>query len=185
MKRYEVMYIADPANEEGIDEVKKKIEGIITGREGTIVSYEKLGKKRLAYTIAKRQYGVYFLIDFKGGPKIVNALDYFLRMNPVVIRSIVLAFSDKDLRLKEETERIQLEEAERMRQGGRPLTGGAPRAGDEPVVVGSGIVEPSVLLAPDAVPEETKVVESVEVPPLVVEEPKAEDAPEVHEEKAE
>jgi len=131
MKRYEVMYIVDPANEEGIDEVKKKVEGIITGREGAIVSFEKLGKKRLAYSIDKRQYGVYYLIDLKGDARIVQALDYFLRMSPIVLRFIILAFSDKELRLKEETERIQSEEAERMRQGGRPLPGGGHAADDE------------------------------------------------------
>lgn len=125
MKRYEVMYIVDPANEEGIDEVKKKVEGIITGREGVIVSFDKLGKKRLAYPIEKRQYGVYYLIDMKADARIVQALDYFLRLNTVVLRFIILAFSDKELKMKQETERIQLEEAERMRMGGRPIPGGA------------------------------------------------------------
>lgn len=130
MKNYEMMYVVDPATEEGHDAVKQKIEGIITGREGTISLFEKLGKKRLAYPIKKRQYGVYYLVNLSGDNRIVQALESFLLLNPVVLRHIVLAFTDKELSLRTETDRIQLEEAERMRLGGRPL--GA--TGDEEVV---------------------------------------------------
>ncbi|MBT3231702.1 MAG: 30S ribosomal protein S6 [Calditrichaeota bacterium] len=121
MKNYELMYVVDPAAEEGHDAVKQKIEGIITGREGTISLFEKLGKKRLAYPIKKRQYGIYYLINMSGDSRIVQALESYLLLNPIVLRHIVLAFTDKELNLRTETDRIQLEEAERMRMGGRPL----------------------------------------------------------------
>ena len=117
MKYYEMMYIVDPAAEEGIDVVRQKIEGIITGREGVILSYDKLGKKRLSYLIAKRQYGIYYLVNLKGNGKIVTALETFLRMNPIVLRHIILAFTEKDLNLREETDRIQQEEGRVPGQG--------------------------------------------------------------------
>jgi len=129
VKHYELMYIVDSAAEEGLDEVKQKIEGIITGREGVVASYDKLGKKRLAYTIAKRQYGTYYLVNFRGTGKIVGALEYYLRLNPIVLRHILLAFTEKDLGLRERTNAVQLEEAERMRMGGRPL--GTRAGGDD------------------------------------------------------
>ena len=121
MNFYELLYITDPSNDEGIEDVKKRIEGIITGREGSVISYDKLGKKRLAYPIQKRQYGVYFLVNFNGDGRIIQALEYFLRLNTVVLRHLILTLSEKQLRLKELTEKIQREEAERMRLGGRPL----------------------------------------------------------------
>jgi len=121
MKNYELMYIVDPSIEDGGDAVKHKIEGIVTGREGIIQSFEKIGKKRLAYLIAKRQYGIYYLMIFNGNGKIVQALDNYLLMSSVVLRHIILAFSDKVLRLRKETDRIQQEEAERMRLGGKPI----------------------------------------------------------------
>lgn len=121
MTHYELMYIVDPSIEDGIDEVRQKVEGIITGREGVVASYDKLGKKRLAYTIAKRQYGVYYLVNFKGTGKIVQALEYYLRLNPQVLRYIILVFSEKELGLRERTSVVQLEEAERMKAGGRPM----------------------------------------------------------------
>ena len=120
MNHYELLYLTDPSNEDGVEDVKKRIEGIITGREGSVVTYEKLGKKRLAYPIQKRQYGVYYLVNLQGDGRIVQALDYFLRLNSLVLRHIVLNLSEKQLKLKELTEKIQKEETERMRRGGRP-----------------------------------------------------------------
>jgi len=121
MKNYELMYIVDPSAEEGGEAIKQKIEGMITGREGIIQSFEKLGKKRLAYLIKKRQYGIYYLAIFKGNGTIIQALVNYLLLNSLVLRHIVLALSDKALKLRSETDRIQLEEAERMRMGGKPL----------------------------------------------------------------
>jgi len=120
MNHYELLYLTDPSNEDGVEDVKKRIEGIITGREGSVVTYEKLGKKRLAYPIQKRQYGVYYLVNLQGDGRIVQALDYFLRLNSLVLRHIILNLSEKQLKLKELTEKIQKEEDERMRRGGRP-----------------------------------------------------------------
>jgi len=121
MNNYEMMYICDASNEDGIDDIKKRIEGIITGHEGQVVSYEKLGKKRLAYPIEKRLYGIYFLVLFQGDGRIIHALDYFLRLNTHTIRHLILNMSEKQLRLRDLTEKIQREEADRMRRGGRPM----------------------------------------------------------------
>lgn len=120
MKRYELLYVIDPSDEDGTEDVKRKIEGIITGREGTVISFEKVGKKRLSYPIQKRQYGVYFLVNLNGDGRIVQALDYFLRLSSVILRHIILQLTEKQLKLKELTEKIQQEEAERMRLGGLP-----------------------------------------------------------------
>jgi len=121
MKHYELLYITDPSNDDGIEDVKRRIEGIITGREGSVISFEKVGKKRLAYPIQKRQYGIYFLVNLTGDGRIVQALDYFLRLNSLVLRHLILTLSDKQMQLKDLTIKIQKEEAERMRSGGRPL----------------------------------------------------------------
>lgn len=120
MKNYELMYIVDPSSEEEMENVKQKIEGIITGREGVITSFEKIGKKRFAYPISKKQFGTYFLVTFTGIGTIVKAIETFLQMNSVALRYIVLAFTNKELKLRNETDRIQREEDERMRLGGRP-----------------------------------------------------------------
>lgn len=165
MKHYELMYIVDPSAEEGIDEVKQKIEGIITGREGSVLSFEKLGRKRLSYTIAKHQYGVYFLVNFQADGRIVQALDYYLRLNPLVLRHIILAFSTKQIKLRQVTEQVQIEEAERMRLGGRPKTS------DEDIEPMHVEIGPKVDLegeetAVETVPEVEDIAEKDDNPPI-------------------
>ncbi len=120
MRYYELMFISDPANEEGSDVIKEKIEGIIGENEGSINSYDKMGKKRLAYPITKRLYGIYNLVNFQGNASVVAPLENFLRLNSQIFRHIILVFSEKTLKLRTETQRIQVEEDERMRRGGRP-----------------------------------------------------------------
>lgn len=182
MQHYEMMFIVDPSAEDGVDEVKQKIEGIITGREGVVISYDKLGKKRLAYTVAKRQYGLYFLVNFRGTGKIIQALEYFLRLSPVVIRHIILAFSEKELGLRERTTVVQLEEAERMRMGGRPL---AVKAGGEEVVeVAEPVAAAADIVAAAEIAAAAEVVAAAEVEvtadivvAVEVEEKSSDDAP--------
>jgi|GEM_PF-62427 len=120
MRYYELMFVLDPSNDEGAEAIKQKIEGIIGDHEGTISSFGKLGKKRLAYPIAKRQYGIYNLVNFQGNATVVAPLETFLRLDSQIFRHIVLVFSEKSLKLRTETQRIQVEEDERMRRGGRP-----------------------------------------------------------------
>ncbi|MCF7811293.1 30S ribosomal protein S6 [bacterium] len=151
MNNYEMMYICDPSNEEGIEDIKKRIEGIITGREGQVISYEKLGKKRLAYPIQKRLYGLYYLVLFQGDGRIVQALDYFLRLNPITIRHLILIMSEKQIRLRDLTEKIQGEEAERMRRGGRPL------GSSESSETENDQEQTSKEIAPDKITEESKI----------------------------
>ena len=120
MRFYELMFVSDPSNDEGAETIKQKIEGIITDHEGSISSFDKLGKKRLAYPIAKRQYGIYNLVNFQGNATVVDPLETFLRLDSQVFRHIILVFSEKILKLRTETKKIQVEEDERMRRGGRP-----------------------------------------------------------------
>jgi len=161
-----MMYVVDPAAEEGHDAVKQKIEGIITGREGTISLFEKLGKKRLAYPIKKRQYGIYYLVNMSGDSRIVQALESFLLLNPIVLRHIVLAFTDKELSLRSETHRIQLEEDERMRMGGRPLGASAEDENGDTVAVDTAlpVVEDS---KKDVSDSDTTKEASEEIEPVV------------------
>ena len=120
MRYYELMFISDPGVEEGSDVIQQKIEGIVGDHEGSITSFEKLGKKRLAYPITKRLYGIYNLVNFQGNATVVDPLETFLRLNSQILRHIILVFTEKTLKLRTETQRIQVEEDERMRRGGRP-----------------------------------------------------------------
>lgn len=142
MRNYELMYILDPSAEESELEVRQRVESLITGRDGVVITYERLGKKRLAYPIAKRNYGIYYLVNFKGDPRIVAPLENYLRFNTDVLRHMIILFTPKELALKEKTERVLAEEALRMKMGGKPLTLIKEELGEElDVILGEGIDE--------------------------------------------
>ena len=65
-RTYEVMFIIRPDMPE--DEVEKLIahlEGSVTSSAGT-VKVERMGKRRLAYTVRKFQEGIYVLLTVEG-----------------------------------------------------------------------------------------------------------------------
>lgn len=140
MRHYELMFILDPQSEDAEQEIRQRVEGAITSRDGTVVSYERLGKRRLAYPIKKRNYGIYYLVNFKGEGRVVGAVENFLRWNTDILRHIIINFSPKELALREKTERILAEEALRMRMGGKPLSLIKEELGEElDVLLGEGV----------------------------------------------
>ena len=73
MKRYETLILSVP--EITADEsswLELELNKIIQKAKGSIVSFEKWGKYRLAYPIRKNDYGIYFLIRFEMEGELYN-----------------------------------------------------------------------------------------------------------------
>lgn len=66
MLRYETLILAVPeitANE--ATSLESHVDGLIKKSQGSLVSFERWGKYRLAYPIWGNDYGVYFLVRFE------------------------------------------------------------------------------------------------------------------------
>ena len=66
MMRYELLMLSVP--EITLDEAKTletHLERVIREAKGTIISFDRWGKYRLAYPVKKNDYGVYFLTRFE------------------------------------------------------------------------------------------------------------------------
>ena len=60
---YEVMFIVRPdATEEDQDKLIEGFTGTVTGGNGEVTAVEKLGRRRLAYTVRKFNDGIYILL---------------------------------------------------------------------------------------------------------------------------
>ncbi len=65
MPRYEVLFLTVPEiTADEASNLEKHIDKVITDVKGTVISYERWGKYRLAYSVRKYDYGVYYLIRF-------------------------------------------------------------------------------------------------------------------------
>ena len=96
---YEVMFIIRPDVPE--DEVEKLIthlEGSVTSSAGT-VKVERMGKRRLAYTVRKFQEGIYVLLTVEGSGQMVHELERRLRVTEPVIKFLTVRVDEEQKRL--------------------------------------------------------------------------------------
>ena len=123
MPKYELMYIvASSISDDQIPSVTDGILKLIADNGGTVLKEEKLGKKKLAYPIAKTRNGFYELVNFEFPAKELNALSTKVQNSEGVIRHIIvnieeqLERAEKDLAAQEKMNRHRAEKAQ-----GRPI----------------------------------------------------------------
>ena len=90
MKKYELALVVSPSiNEAKIEVVKAKIAEIIKGQKGKIVKSESLGKRALAYRIAKQDEGI-FLIFAVEAQNLTPSDSFKIRQVEEVLRFLIL-----------------------------------------------------------------------------------------------
>ena len=81
MREYETMVIVDPDfDEDAQSEVMQKFEAAITRKGGTVQSTDLWGRRQLAYEVAGKTYGFYYIINFIGGPETVQELERVIKI---------------------------------------------------------------------------------------------------------
>ena len=100
MPLYELGVIIDPEVEpESETAALERLQAIITDAGGTMVEQDARGRRQLAYPIRKKNYGVYHFWRLNVGGDIIDKLNFELRTNDAVMRSLVLNM-DNELRRK-------------------------------------------------------------------------------------
>ena len=87
MAKYEMLYLL---NNDATDEVKaaevEKYETIVKSMNGTVVSTDKWGTKKLAYPIKFKNEAYYVLMTFEADGSVVNELDRIAGIDGEVLR---------------------------------------------------------------------------------------------------
>ena len=87
--KYKVIYIIDPAQgEEGIAALVEKFKAMVEA-EGTLVSLDELGKRRLAYPIEDLNEGYYVLMTFESKPELPAELDRVMKITDGIMRCLI------------------------------------------------------------------------------------------------
>ncbi len=90
MNKYESVVIINPGVEEnGMKELIQKFSNLINS-DGKVENVNELGKKRLAYEIAKQKEGYYIVIDFEANPSLIAELERIYRITDNVMKFIVV-----------------------------------------------------------------------------------------------
>ena len=119
MKQYETMVILDAMLSDDViaSEVQSFADKITAA--GEILRRDDWGKRKLAYTIKKRQHGYYVIFYYKAEASVVSTLENIFKLDGNVLRWMTLAdypmtevIYDKNMSQTEEVTPIDAEEGE-------------------------------------------------------------------------
>jgi small subunit ribosomal protein S6 len=97
---YEVMFIVRPdVVDEELDKLVAGFEGTVTNGGGAIKNSEKLGRRKLAYTVRKFNDGNYVLLTIEANGAVVAELERRLRVTEPVIKFITVRMDEEEKRL--------------------------------------------------------------------------------------
>jgi small subunit ribosomal protein S6 len=100
MRKYEVMFIVRPdIADEDMDKLVANVETNITNAGGQVTGTERMGKRRLAYTVGKFNDGNYVLIKMDGPGAAVKEIERRLRVTEQVIKFITVRIDEDEKRL--------------------------------------------------------------------------------------
>ena len=97
---YELMFIVRPdMTEEDQDKLIANFESQVGTAGGTVKSVERMGKRRLAYTVRRFQDGIYVLMTLEGDGVMVKEVERRLRVTEPVIKFITVRVDEEQKRM--------------------------------------------------------------------------------------
>ena len=99
-RTYEVMFIVRPdMADEDLDKLISSLETSVSSAGATVKNVERMGKRRLAYTVRKFQDGMYILLTLEGSGQAVSEVERRLRVTEPVIKFITVRVDEEQKRL--------------------------------------------------------------------------------------
>jgi small subunit ribosomal protein S6 len=90
MKSYEMMYvISGDVQESELKKIQKKVLSLIENTQSKVIKENFWGKKHLAYSIQKQDYGFYVLVLFKAMPDKLGELEDKIKLTDEIIRYLL------------------------------------------------------------------------------------------------
>lgn len=106
VNKYESVFIAEPEiSTEQVDELLSKIKTTVTGHQGSVVSEDRWGRRRLAYSIRGHREGFYALVHIAAEPTVVSALDHLYNVSGSIIRYLTVRQIEPSKKLETRRER--------------------------------------------------------------------------------
>jgi small subunit ribosomal protein S6 len=94
------MFIVRPDVEEAeLDKLIETFSGYITTGGGSITSTEKMGRRRLAYTVKKFNDGFYVLLIVEAPASLISEIERRLRVSEQVIKFITVRMDEENKRV--------------------------------------------------------------------------------------
>src|SRR5215472_18602585 len=99
-RTYELMFIVRPdMTDEDLDKLISTLQSAVPATGGTVQKVEKMGKRRLAYTVRRFHDGIYVLMVVDGGGAMIHELERRLRVTEPVIKFLTVRIDEEQKRL--------------------------------------------------------------------------------------
>ena len=96
MRKYEVVFIIKPLEEEQINAVVEKFSKLITTNGGKIDKEDRWGKKRLAYEIKDEVEGYYVLFYVTCEPACVDECDRVMKITDELLKHMIVRSDESE-----------------------------------------------------------------------------------------
>ena len=106
-RTYELMFIVRPdMTDEDLDKLISTLQSVVPTAGGAVIKVEKMGKRRLAYTVRRFHDGIYVLLVVEGGGAVIHELERRLRVTEPVIKFLTVR-TDEELKRQEKIKKIR------------------------------------------------------------------------------
>jgi small subunit ribosomal protein S6 len=167
-RSYEIMFIVRPdVDEAEMDKLIETFSGYVTTGGGTITSTEKMGRRRLAYTVKKFNDGFYVLLIVQAPASLISEIERRLRVSEPVIKFLTVRMDEEDKRVA----KIKAHRDAHVKRSALPQVN-AEAAAEVPAV-------PAAAPAPEAAAEVPAAPATPPAPEAAAEVPAAEPEPAV------
>jgi small subunit ribosomal protein S6 len=131
MHSYEIIFILRPdVVDEDVDKTIAQMRGVAESAGGTVEKVEKMGRRRLAYRVARQREGIYVLFNLQGTGDTVREFERRLKVADTVLKYLTVRTDEmlgriekfKALRAKQEAKR------RRGKPAAAPASGATPQA---------------------------------------------------------
>jgi small subunit ribosomal protein S6 len=145
-RTYEIMFIVRPDVEEAdLDKLIEGFSGNITSGGGEVKSVEKMGRRRLAYTVKKFNDGFYVLLNVAAPGNLIAEIERRLRVSEPVIKFITVRMDEEEKRLA----KVKALRDSKVKRSAQPVQQAAPAAA--PAAEAAAPAEPEAAAATEPV----------------------------------
>jgi small subunit ribosomal protein S6 len=96
MRKYECMYILDPAlSDEDQQSFIERFRNLVAENGGTVDAVDKWERRRLAYEVKGKREGIYVVMNFSGEPATEAELGRILGITDGILRHIIVRTDTK------------------------------------------------------------------------------------------
>jgi small subunit ribosomal protein S6 len=127
-RTYELMFIVRPdMTEEDLDKLISTLQSVVPPSGGSVLRVDKMGKRRLAYTVKRFHDGIYVLMVIEGGGPVMHELERRLRVTEQVIKFLTVR-TDEELKRLDKIKKLRDAKKKVSAQPAAPAPAAEPAA---------------------------------------------------------